>query len=78
MDYIEMMSKINYLYHASCSVTHLLSCVFKWELSPDIVEKLRSSLSYNVVTGEMMSLFDYPVEIDYSKTNYIKLWCEVK
>lgn len=82
MNYENIMMIISALYHESMSKYPVLNKInFKWELSPDIIDILQTNMTcYYLIpnTYENITLYGYPVDINYSKTSYIKLWSEVK
>ena len=81
MDYENIMMIISALYCKSRNLVFSNEIDFKWELSPDIIDILQTNITCHYLrlnTYENITLYGYPVDIDYSKTSYIKLWSEVK
>lgn len=80
MDYENIMIIISTLYSKSRRLVFSNEINFKWELSPDIIDKLQVNMGYYLkpIDYENMSLYGYPIEVNYSKIDYIKLWSEVK
>lgn len=51
---------------------------FKWEISPDIMETMKSTYNYPNIDIHDLYIYSYPIDINYDRSKSIKLWGEIQ